>query len=218
MNKAAHSLFLVDDHPLVREWLTQLIQGQPDLSVCGEASTANKAITEIVRLRPHIAIIDISLPDQSGLELIKAVKYEAPETKILVLSMHEEPIFAERAFSAGANGYIVKRETAHQMVQAIRDVLSGELYISSLLKEDLLSTLSLGRKDRRVAPDEILSQREFQIFEALGRGELTRTIATSLDISMKTVQTYCSRMKDKLGLRSASALVREAVLWHERRK
>ncbi len=208
-------IFLVDDHPLVREWLTNLIRQQPDLDVCGEAERGPEAMEAILRLKPDIAVIDISLKDSSGIELIKDLKQTQPSTAALVLSMHEEAHYAERALRAGAKGYIAKRETTRKVVAAIRQVLAGGIYISEELATSLAAQFVTGKGLPQQSPVEQLSDRELEVFQLLGQGRGTRQIAEVLKVSVKTVQAYCARIKDKLNLASATELLREAVRWHE---
>jgi DNA-binding NarL/FixJ family response regulator len=208
-------IFLVDDHPLVREWLTNLIRQQPDLDVCGEAERGPEAMEAILRLKPDIAVIDISLKDSSGIELIKDLKQTQPSTAALVLSMHEEAHYAERALRAGAKGYIAKRETTRKVVAAIRQVLAGGIYISEELATSLAAQFVTGKGLPQQSPVEQLSDRELEVFQLLGQGRGTRQIAEVLRVSVKTVQAYCARIKDKLNLTSATELLREAVRWHE---
>lgn len=212
---AKKRVFLVDDHPLVREWLTNLIRQQPDLDVCGEAERGPEAMEAILRLKPEIAVIDISLKDSSGIELIKDLKQTQPATAALVLSMHEEAHYAERALRAGAKGYIVKRETTRKVVAAIRQVLAGGIYISEELATSLAAQFLKGKRLPQQSPVEQLSDRELEVFQLLGQGRGTRQIAEVLKVSVKTVQAYCARIKDKLNLASATELLREAVRWHE---
>ncbi len=212
-----HRIFLVDDHPLVREWLTTLIEQQPDLAVCGEAETAPQAMQSIEALRPEVAIVDISLKDSSGIELIKNLKQVCPEVAVLVLTMHEESHYADRALRAGARGYIMKRETTRKVVDAIRQVLEGKLYVSESLAAAMAVRFVEGKTLATDTPIEQLSDRELEVFELLGQGRGTRQIAESLRVSVKTVQAYCARIKEKLNLGNASELLREAVRWHEKK-
>jgi DNA-binding NarL/FixJ family response regulator len=215
MNKSKARVFLVDDHPLVREWLTNLIHQQPDLSVCGESETAAEALEAIIKLKPDVAIIDISLKGGSGIELIKNLKATEARVAVIVLSMHDESLYAERALRAGARGYIMKRETAKKVVAAIRQVLDGKLYLSEQLSASLAEKF-VGRDSATISPSiDQLSDRELQVFQLLGQGYETRQIAQSLNISMKTVQAFCARIKEKLKLASATELLREAIRWHE---
>jgi DNA-binding NarL/FixJ family response regulator len=216
VNKSKARIFLVDDHPLVREWLTNLIHQQPDLVVCGEAEAPPEALEAILRLRPDVAIIDISLKTGSGIELIKSIKSLRPSVAIIVLSMHDESLYAERALRAGARGYVMKRETAKKVIVAIRQVLDGKSYLSEKLKASFLEKFLDGKILTTGLPSvEQLSDRELEVFQLLGQGLETRQIAQTLNVSMKTVQAFCARIKEKLKLTNATALLREAIRWHE---
>ncbi len=208
-------IFLVDDHPLVREWLTNLINQQPDLVVCGETGNAPEALQQISAAKPDVAIVDISLKESSGIELTKNLKLLHPGLAVLVLSMHEESQYAERALRAGAKGYIMKRETTKKVISAIRRVLEGKLYVSDDVTEAMATRVAGGKT--LAAPSAVgeLSDRELEVFELLGQGMGTRQIAESLRVSVKTIQAYCARMKDKLNLTSATELLREAIRWNE---
>jgi DNA-binding NarL/FixJ family response regulator len=209
------TVFIVDDHPLVREWLTNLIQQQPDLAVCGEAEDGPKALQSIAEKKPSVAIIDISLQASSGLELIKDLRQLHPAVKILALSMHDESLYAERALRAGAKGYIMKRESTGRVIEAIRAVLEGKVYASQAVTQAMAAKFAGGRALLEVSPVETLSDRELEVFEMLGRGLGTRQIAESLKVSLKTVQAYCARAKEKLHLKNATELLREAIHWTE---
>jgi len=211
-------IFLVDDHPLVREWLTNLINQQPGLRVCGEAENGQEARERIFDLRPDVAIVDISLKDSSGIELIKDLKRGCPEVAVLVLSMHEEPHYAERALRAGARGYVMKRETTKKVITAINQVLAGKLCVSETVAAAMASQFVEGKTLATNSPVEQLSDRELEVFEMLGQGRTTRQIAETLHLSLKTVQAYCARVKEKLNLTSATELLREAVRWQENAK
>jgi DNA-binding NarL/FixJ family response regulator len=208
-------VFLVDDHPLVREWLTNLINQQPGLVVCGEAESGPEARAKILALRPDVAIVDIALKDSSGIELIKDLKQSQPEVAVLVLSMHDESHYAERVLRAGARGYIMKRETATKVITAIRQVLEGKLYMSESLAAAMAAQFVTGKALATGSLVEQLSDRELEVFELLGDGRGTRQIAETLGVSIKTIQAYCARIKEKLNLASATELVREAVRWRE---
>ncbi|HYV28963.1 MAG TPA: response regulator transcription factor [Candidatus Eisenbacteria bacterium] len=208
-------VFLVDDHPLVREWLTNLINQQADLVVCGEAETRPQAIERIAVLKPDIAIVDISLKGSSGLELIKDITAICPSVVVLVLSMHDESHYAERALRAGARGYIMKRENTRNVIVAIRRVLSGQPYLSNAIATLIATRLAGAQPASGSTPMEQLSDRELEVFQMLGQGRGTRQIAEDLGISLKTVQAYCARIKEKLNLQSASELLREALRWSE---
>jgi DNA-binding NarL/FixJ family response regulator len=213
--KTKAKIFLVDDHPLVREWLTHLIHQQPDLMVCGEAESAPQAFDAILKMRPDIAIVDISLKSGSGIELLKNIRAAAPEVAMIVLSMHDESLYAERALRAGARGYIMKRETAKRVIAAIRQVLQGKLYLSESMRVHFAEKFEGGDPPATSLPVQQLSDRELEVFQLLGQGYETRQIAASLNISMKTVQAFCARIKEKLSLASATELLREAVRWHD---
>ncbi len=210
-------VFIVDDHPLVREWLTSLINQQPDLVVCGEASDRAHALSQIEAARPDAAVVDISLENSSGIELIKDLKAIHPELAVLVLTMHEEALYAERALRAGARGYVMKRAATRQIVVAIRKVLAGELYISDKVASAMTESYVTGRSGKMAFSVDLLSDRELEVFRLFGQGCDTRRIADTLHVSIKTVQAHYARMKEKLGLSSVTELVREAVRWEERR-
>ena len=214
-DKNKKRVFLVDDHPLVREWLTNLINQQPDLSVCGESESAPHAIQAIAAIKPDVVIVDISLKDSSGIELIKDLKQSHPEGAVLVLSMHDESHYAERALRAGARGYVMKRETTRKVIEAIRRILEGKLYISDKVAEIMTARFVEGKSAEEGSPVEQLSDRELEVFELLGQGHGTRQIAETLRVSVKTVQAYCARMKEKMNLSSATELLREAIRWNE---
>jgi DNA-binding NarL/FixJ family response regulator len=216
-DKRKRTVFIVDDHPLVREWLTNLINQQPDLVVCGESEGAPQAFAAIGAARPDVAIVDISLRDSSGLELIKSLRESHPAVAVLVLSMHEESHYAGRALRAGARGYVMKRETTRKVIEAVRRILEGKLYVSETLTDVLAAHLLDHKKGVDLSPVEQLSDRELEVFDMLGRGLGTRQIAETLGISLKTVQAYCARMKEKLNLGSGTELLREAIHWNDSR-
>jgi DNA-binding NarL/FixJ family response regulator len=208
-------VLLVDDHPLVREWLATLINQQSDLQVSGEADSAPKALQLIARINPEIAIVDISMEGGSGIELIKNIKASHPDVMVIVLSMHDEALYAERALRAGARGYIMKREATKGVLQAIRCVLGGKLYLSDKMAMTMAEKFVDGRPETTGSVVESLSDRELEVFQLLGRGYGTRQIAEQLHVSFKTVQAFCARIKEKLNLASATELLREAVRWHD---
>jgi len=209
------TIFLVDDHPLVREWLTNLIHQQPDLVVCGEAETAAEALEAMARKKPDVAIVDISLKSGSGIGLIKDLRTLRPPVAVIVLSMHDENLYAERALRAGARGYIMKRETSKKIIAAVRQVLEGKLYLSGRLTA-LFAERFLDGNTPPLGPSVgKLSDRELEVFQLLGQGYETRQIAEHLHVSMKTVQAFCARIKEKLNLTTATELLREAIRWHE---
>ena len=207
------TVFIVDDHPLVRDWLSRLINNEVDLEVCGCADNADEASLAIGRLRPGISIIDIGLPGKSGLELIRTLTDQNPDQNILVLSMHDEAVYAHRAFRAGARGYLNKRQTADEVVVALRRILAGGIYVN----EAFTTTLALGlNRHRNVdSTDEmtLLSDRELEVFRLLAAGRINSEIAGDLSVSLKTVQSYCARIKEKLNLRNATELLQAATRW-----
>jgi DNA-binding NarL/FixJ family response regulator len=211
MNERISRVFLVDDHPLVREWLTTLLNQITDLRVCGEAAGAEKAIEGIRATKPDIAIIDLALPEGSGLALIKSIKAEIPGTAVVVLSMHDERMYAERAFRAGARGYVMKGESTSSIAAAIRDVLDGKLHLSPRMQAVFAERFAGGDIPDLHTPIKKLSDRELEVFRLLGQGYETRRVAQSLNVSIKTVQAYCARIKEKLQLANASELLREAI-------
>ena len=214
MTTAKKKIFLVDDHPLVREWLTTLINQQPDLTVCSETESAPAALSAVAAATPDLVIADINLKNSSGIELIKDLKQSYPGLPVLVLSMHDESLYAERVFRAGAHGYVNKRETAQKVIEAIRRVLGGKLYVSEKVAEILAGKTVRGQPANRSAT-ELLSDRELEVFDKLGQGISTKQIAADFNVSIKTIQEYCARIKEKLGLNSATELLREAVRWHD---
>lgn len=215
VDKPKVKIFLVDDHPLVREWLTNLIHQQPDLIVCGESEDAPHALQEISTARPEIAIVDISLKRGSGIELIKNLKASHPGVAVIVLSMHDERLYAERALRAGARGYIMKRETAKKVITAIRQVLDRKIYMSESMAAIFAEKFVEGRLPTGGSLVEQLSDRELEAFQLLGKGYETRQVAEMMNVSMKTVQTHCAHIKEKLKLTNAAELLREAVRWQE---
>jgi DNA-binding NarL/FixJ family response regulator len=215
--KRKRRIFIVDDHPLVREWLANLINQQPDLEVCGEAENAADALSGIASTKPELAIIDIALNAASGLELIKDIRIQYPSVAPLVLSMHEEELYAERAMRAGARGYVRKRETSKNILAAMQRVLEGGIYVSEKLSNAMALKFLEGHEAVGVAQSRVgqLSDRELEVFQLLGKGRSTSEIADQLHLSLKTVQAYCVRAKEKLGVTTASELLREAILWEE---
>ena len=207
-------IFLVDDHPLVREWLASLINQQPDLIVCGEAESAGEALGFLGTQSPDLAIVDLSLKESSGLELIKTITSAHPDVAIIVLSMHDEKLYAERAIRAGARGYVMKRETTKKIITAINQVRSGKLGVSEEVAS-LFAERFVHNRGRSRTPVEELSDRELEVFRLLGQGLDTRSVANTMHISIKTVQAYCARIKDKLKLANATELLREAVRWSD---
>jgi len=215
VNKSPVKIFLVDDHPLVREWLSNLIHQQPDMAVCGESADAPHALQEISTTKPDVAIVDISLKHGSGTELIKDLKALQPDVAVIVLSMHDERLYAERALRAGARGYIMKSETAKKVIMAIRHVLTGKIYMSESLAAIFAEKFVDGRLPASGSLVDQLSDRELEVFQLLGKGYETRQVAEMMKVSMKTVQAHCAHIKEKLKLTNAAELLREAVRWQE---
>ncbi|MBN2159327.1 MAG: response regulator transcription factor [Spirochaetes bacterium] len=210
---AKKKVFIVDDHPVVRQGLAAFINGEDDFAVCGDAEDADGAIRLINNLRPDIIIADLSLRGTGGIELAAAVKarFNIP---VLILSMHDENFYAERAIRAGARGYIMKKESMETVVAALRDILAGKIYVSPDLKERLLGRL-LTAHDATSSPLDSLTNREMDVFRLVGRGLSNRHIARELSLSVKTVETYRSRMIDKLKLKDSSELIQYAVRWNQ---
>jgi DNA-binding NarL/FixJ family response regulator len=205
--------FIVDDHTLVREWLITLLKQEPDIEICGQADAGPTALAGMVASAPDIAIVDLSLRSGSGLDLIKDLRLSCPATQVVVLSMHEEIHYVERAFRAGARGYVTKRDSTNRIVEAIRTVLAGNIYAQPEILAQLTARMAGHTPSKPVGAVELLSDREMEVFKRLGEGQATRRIATEMNLSLKTVQAYCARIKDKLGLINGSELVREAVRW-----
>ena len=210
-----HRIFIVDDHPLVREGLTNLINRQDDLVVCGEAEDSAESIAGIARTEPDVALIDISLKNESGLELVKNLQSQFPTIALIVLSMHDEALYAERALRAGARGYVMKRETTKSVLSAIRRVLGGSVYVSERVVNNMARRLVVSDKESASSPVDQLSDRELEIFRLLGQGRTTSQIADDLHLSLKTVQAYCGRAKEKLGVNSFGELIRLAIRWED---
>lgn len=207
-------IFLIDDHPLLREGIAQLINEQADLLVCGEAEDRNSALALVDTAKPDLAVVDISLKDQSGLELIKDFKAQAPQLLILVLSMHDEQLYAERALRAGARGYIMKREASCKVLDAIRHVLDGDIYVSEKIVAELLDKATGRlRSSSRPAALAALSDRELEVLLLIGQGYGTQQIASQLHISGKTIETHRANLKLKLKLNSGSELLQSAIRW-----
>jgi DNA-binding NarL/FixJ family response regulator len=205
---------IVDDHPIVRLGIRQMIAAERDLEVCGEADTSDAAKQLTKSARPDLVIVDLSLAEGSGLDLIRWLRESMPTLPVLVLSMHDEALFAERVLRTGARGYIMKREAITGLVGAIRRVLSGRIYVSERIAQTVLERLG-----HEVAPDSplaSLTDREIEVFDLIGRGLSTATIAEQLSVSIKTIETYRSNIKTKLNLKDATDLIRFAATWTER--
>ncbi len=216
MSNLVTRVYIIDDHPFVREWLANLLGLERDLLVVGQSGDPVEALAAMSALPPDVAVVDLTLKRGSGLELIKGLRVQAPEVAVVVLSMHEEITDIERAFRAGAAGYVMKQESTGQIVAAIRQVRSGRVFANPEVLAQLTARLMSRSKRESEAPHEILSDREMEVFRRLGEGKSTRDIGESLGLSLKTVQTYCARIKEKLGLEDGQELARIAFSWHER--
>ena len=209
-------IVLIDDHPLMRKGLTRTIESEVDLDVIGQMSSAEEALEDIEELAPDLAVVDISLPGMSGMELIKHLQSRTPNIKILVVSRHDETLYAERCIRAGAKGYLMKQEAGDVIVKAIRKVLNDRIFVSEEINERLLQSMAEGGRERIMqSPLEVLSDRELEVFELTGKGSSTRDIAERLHLSVKTVESYRARIKDKLNLDSGNELMKHAVQWVE---
>lgn len=213
INSKKWKILIVDDHPIVRRGLVELIEDESDMVVSGEADDAGDALRMLDNDPPDLMLIDISLKGMNGLELIKQVKARNEDIKMLVSSMHDETLYAERALRAGAMGYINKNEATEMLVSAIRQALEGRVYLSNKMSERLLERVFLGQKKRESWSIDSLTDRELEVFELIGQGLTTRQIAARLHLSPKTVETYRDNIKSKLNLSTSSELVRHAVKW-----
>jgi DNA-binding NarL/FixJ family response regulator len=213
-------IFIVDDHPIVREGLTAIINHEKDFEMCGEADEAREAFKAISGLKPDVVIVDITLKNSDGIELTKNLKARYPTLPVIVLSIHEESTYAERVLRAGAQGYLMKEVVSQNIVGAIHTVLSGEIYVSNTMGKKLLRKLAAGKADTISAPMDSLSDRELEIFRLIGQGYnligqgyKPSKIAESMHLSVKTVETYRGRIKEKLDLADADELLRYAIRW-----
>ncbi len=206
-------VLLVDDHPITRQGVAALINQEPDLMVCGEADSAPRALEMITKLLPDLAVIDISLKSVNGLELMKNIKVMMPKLPVLVMSMHDEALYAERALRAGAQGYIMKQEASEKILTAIQRVLKGELYLSDKMQEKMLHRIVNAKQNEPGFSIDKLSDREMEVFQLIGNGFSTRQIATQLNLSVKTIESYREHLKLKLALETGSDLVRYAIQW-----
>ncbi|MDQ8184542.1 response regulator transcription factor [Pelagicoccus sp. SDUM812002] len=206
-------VFIVDDHPLVRQGLTQIIGGQEDFEVCGEAEDSSSAMRGIEKSNPDVVIVDISLQGNNGLELIKNLKAIHEKLPILVFSMHDESIYAQRALRAGAKAYVMKKESSEKIIEAIRKILKGEIYVSPRVADQVLHQIVNGPSNSSASPVDRLTDRELEVVQLIGRGLSTREIAESLHLSVKTIESHRAHVKEKLNLRNATELVQFSVQW-----
>ncbi len=208
-------IFIVDDHPMLREGLTHLIRRHEDFEICGEVGTAAEALDAIPALTPDLVLMDLTLPDKNGLELIKDLRSLCPKVAILVLSMHDEMLYAERVIRAGGRGYIMKESAAHVLVDAMRKILDGGIFLSDQASAHILGALSRSRDSKPRSRLERLTDREFEVFELVGHGKSAHEIAEQLHISPRTVDAHRAHIREKLGLPDSPALMRYAVRWVE---
>lgn len=216
--KSKRTVFVIDDHPIVREGLTQLINREPDLTVCGTAEDIYEALKAMQTLKPDIALADISLKGADGIELIKNLKIRMPALPVLVLSIHDESIYAPRALRAGARGFIMKQEATENVLLALRRVLSGEIYLSKRMANKMLQQFVGAPGTAQKFSIDRLSDRELEVFRLIGQGHGTRRIAEELRLSVKTVESYREHIKEKMTLSDASELVQHAIQWLQREK
>ena len=209
-------IFIVDDHPLVRDWLAALIKQQPDLEYLGQAGDAIAALSAMLETPPDVAIVDLTLPGASGLDLIRNLTEQLPGTQAIVLTMHDELFYVERALRAGARGYVMKHESANSILDAIRAVQNGHIHANPRLLANIAQRIFCRNPTAAATADKIetLSDRELEVFQHLGRGRTTRQTAETLHLSIKTVQSYCVRIKEKLNLATSAELIYEAVSRH----
>lgn len=210
---ARKTVLIVDDHPLLRQGLALLINQQQDMLVCGEAEEAQTAMQAIAQHRPDIMILDISLNGPDGIELLKTIRASDPDLPVLILSMHDEAIYAERALRARANGYIMKQEATEKVLVAVRRILNGEIYLSDRMSNKMLQQYIGGGPSMLQSRISSLSDRELEVFRLIGEGRATREIAEELHLSVKTVETYQAHIKEKLALRSGRELIQHAIQW-----
>ncbi|MGN6626657.1 MAG: response regulator transcription factor [Tepidisphaeraceae bacterium] len=209
--KTKTRILVVDDHPIVRERLAELINQEPDLFVCGEAEDSTQALKAVQSLQPDLAIVDITLKNTYGIELIKQFKDVCPKLPVLVLSMHDESLYGERSLRAGAKGYLTKQEATRQVVTAIRRILAGEVFVSDSMAASILKKVAGGTTTEGGSPTDVLSNRELEVFHLLGQGLGVRQIAESLFISVKTVEAHREHIKQKMHFKSSAELLRYAI-------
>ncbi len=212
-HKTKNRILIVDDHPIFCLGMSQLINKEQDLEVCGSEDSAAKACKAIEKLKPDLVIVDIGLKESNGIDLVKDINLRFHGLPVLVLSMYDESLYAERALQAGAHGYVMKQEAIGQVVQALRKVLNGEIYASAGVKEKAFQRMVSLQKPVSETPIDMLSDRELEVFRLLGDGMTTREIAERLHLSIKTIGTYREKIKEKLGLKNFTQLVKMAVYW-----
>jgi DNA-binding NarL/FixJ family response regulator len=208
-------VLIVDDHPIMREGLAQLVNLQKDMTVCGEAADGHAALNAVASLRPDLVLSDITMPGKNGLELVKDLHAMHPDVRVLVVSMHDESLYVERVLRAGARGYIMKQEGGKKLIEAIRQVLEGKVYVSQNMSAKILEAFSGNKAESAGSPVERLSDREFEVFQLIGQGKGTKGIAERLHLSVKTVEVHRLKIKEKLKLGTSPELVHYAVRWQE---
>lgn len=215
---ARNRVFLVDDHAMFREGLRQLIEREPDMTVCGDAADAATALAGIQTTEPDLVIVDISLGGASGIDLIKMIKNQYEDLPVLVVSMHEESLYSERALRAGAMGYVMKHEPSKTVKTAIRKVLDGDLYLSQKMAGSMVAKLMHGSAEQFSSPIEKLSDRELEVFRMLGQGKPVRLIAEEMNVTIPTVNSFRNRIKEKLNLKSSTEVMLHAIQWVQDQK
>jgi DNA-binding NarL/FixJ family response regulator len=206
-------IVIVDDHPVVRNGLAAIINNEPDMEVCGEADNAYQALKTVEELQPDVIVADISLKDSNGLELTKSIKSSNPKSLVIILSIHDESVYAERALLAGAQAYLMKDAASDNIVKSIRTVLSGEIYVSSTISKKFLHAIARDKAGTARTPIDSLSDREFEVFRLIGEGYKASQIGAQLCLSTKTIETYRSRIKEKLNLANAAELLKYSIKW-----
>ncbi|MCC5907208.1 MAG: response regulator transcription factor [Balneolaceae bacterium] len=212
---ANKKIYIVDDHPLMRKGLAMTIDKEMGFEVCGQAESAEIALSDMISLKPDAAVVDISLPGMNGIELIKNILHQLPELKVLVVSRHDEELYAERALRAGAKGYLMKLEATDILISALHQILKGNIYLSDKIGTKMLMKMASGNAGKSDNPLDLLSDRELEVFELTGKGLSTKDIGKKLHISVKTVESHRANIKDKLHLDTANELMRHAVKWVE---
>lgn len=208
-------IMIVDDHPIVRQGLAEMIDQETDLVVCGQTPSAHEALQKIKDLNPDLVLLDISLADGHGIELLKDIKAQFPKLLVLILSMHDENIFGIRAFRAGAAGYVMKQAAPQEVVNAIRKILDGDVYVSDTLEKRLIHQFRGTKTTRTGSPLEDLTDRELQVFGLLGKGMTTRQVAEYLHLSIKTVESHRAKIKEKMNLKNSMELLQHAIHWNQ---
>ena len=218
MNSKSAKILIVDDHPMMREGLAQLIGQQPDMTVCGQAGTAHEALEKVRLLKPNLVLADITLPGRNGLELIKDIQALEEGISVLVISMHDETLYAERVLRAGGRGYVMKQEGGKRIMEAIRQVSAGKVFVSEKMSANILEIFSGRRPESASSPVENLTDREFEVFQLIGQGIETKDLARQLHVSPKTIEVHRANIKTKLKIKSMVELIRYAVRWVESEK